>query len=338
MNLVFQIILIAYLFLVVPFHFGILSTKLFRKDHTKMSEVMTSGYLMMLACFWPIAVAAVNLEWPLKRLTVVWVVFTVAVSLVTILLGRSQIKAFFLMLIEYWGIRRRYPFMALVIVFAAGSVLFTKPSPEDATLEIVYTAVSTDTMYVYDEYTGYISEYAMEGHAYSPIEMLYAVGAELTGVSVPFMLYYMVPICQLLFFYMVLWRVGTVFFEKEEQISSFVAVVTVIYAMTTYLEGQSVVTGIFLNSWNGMTQLSCMVMPAALAACLEVINEVVNEGRIEHKIEKICMTVILLLAGQLTNAKGGFSIALMLMVSLAVIIVRKGYDYVVTSGRFKKRV
>lgn len=338
MNLIFQILLIAYLFLGVPFHLGILAASIFRKDQKKMSEIITNGYLVMLACFWPIAVAAVNLEWSLKRLAIVWVVFSVVVSLLAILFGRGQIKAFFTMLTEYWGIRKRYALMALLTVFAVLSVLFTRPSPEDATLEIVHTAVSTDTMYVYDEYTGYISEYAMNGHVYSPIEMLYAVGAELTGISIPFMLYYMIPFCLLLFFYMVLWKVGTGLFEKEEQIISFVAIVTGIYGMTTYLEGQSVVTGIFLNSWNGLTLLSCVVMPAAFAACLEVMNEAINEGKIEHRIEKICMAVVLLLAGQLTNARGGFYIALMLIVTLAVIIVRKGYDYVVTSGRFKKRV
>lgn len=348
MDLIFQILIIIYLFFGVPFHLGIIGARIFHKSHKSMSELMTNGYLIMLAAFCVVAVSGIHLEWSLTRLTEVWVTLLLAGSVVANILCLKQTQAFIMDMLEFWECKRkkkndrtkvRYRFMALLAVVTLIAITFTRPSVEDATLEIVNTSIATDSMYVYDEYTGYISEYAGEGHVFSPIEMLYASAACLTGIPSAFMLYYLIPICFLFFFYMVLWRVGMQLFKTDKQIMGFEIIAIIIYWMTTYLEGQSVVTGIFLNSWNGLTLLSCCIMPVTFSVCMAWIREATEgTGKLEHKVQKICMAVTLLLAGQVTNDKGGFYIALMLFLMAAVIIARKGYDYVITSGRFKKRV
>lgn len=347
MNLIFQIIIIAYLFFLVPFHMGILEAVFFSKYHKKMSEIFVNGYLLMLACFSVLSIAAVRVEWSLSRLTVVWVGFVAAISIMANVFGQKQMKEFIWAMMEFWEIRGqksnrvkgRYRLFLVLALFVIGSIFFTRPKAEDRTWEIVHTAISTDTMYAYDEYSGYLSEDVPEGHAYAPIEMLYAAGACLTGISETVLLYYIVPVCLIFFFYMVLWQLGTQFFKESAHIETFVWIVSVLYWMTVYLEGQSVVTGIFLNSWNGLTLLSCCIMPAALSSGLCVIrSEVKGQKRTSGRLEKIYQMVILVLAGQLTNEKGGFYILLMLGIMLAVIIAGKGYCYGVTTGRFKKCV
>lgn len=345
MNLIFQIIIITYLFLAVPFYFGILGTV--KKSKKTVAELLINGYLSMFAVFCVSAVIAIQLECSLSAFSKIWLIVVIAVSIAANLLGFKQIKAFAADLLDFWGIgkdrndkrKARLWMLLIMAVSMVISIASTRPASADATLEIVNTSLATDSMYVYDEYTGYISEYAAEGHTFSPIEMLYAAAAQLTGASTAFLLYYLVPISFLFFFYMVLWKIGKQLLKKEEQIIRFVLIAILIYWMTTYLEGQSVVTGIFLNSWNGLTLLSCCIMPAAFSTCLAWMQEAADgSGKIARKIEKICMAVTLLLAGQLTNDKGGFYAALMLFLTAAVVIVRKGYDHGITSGRFKKRV
>ena len=77
-------------------------------------------------------------------------------------------------------------------------------------------------------------------------------------------------------------------------------------------------------------------MPVVFGSCVEWMKstEICKWGWIEIAYK----AAVFVLAGQLMNAKGGFYIGLMLVTTLTVMIVRKGYDYVVTSGRFKKRV
>ena len=192
-------------------------------------------------------------------------------------------------------------------------------------------------MYEYNEYTGYLDEYAIEGHAFSPIEMLYASFIKLTGVESALFLYYIVPVFLIGIFFAGIWRLGSVLLKQNDQISWFMFVVTVIFWMTTYLEGQSVVTGIFLNSWNGLTWLSCFIMPMAFSSSIEVMNQAV-QGKIENKWYRIIMAVVLILAAQLTNSKGGFYVLLMWCLTVIVVLVRKGYDYGIAFGCFKKRV
>ena len=133
------------------------------------------------------------------------------------------------------------------------------------------------------------------------------------------------------------WRLGMALYEEKKKRVVFVLFVAVIYLLNTFLGGQSEVNDIFAGEPHGLTWLSCVVMPLVLAHCLEWMKAA-SAGKISHKPRRICEAVILLVAGQMLDEKGGFYIVLMLLLTIAVILVRKGYDYVITSGSFKKRV
>jgi len=133
------------------------------------------------------------------------------------------------------------------------------------------------------------------------------------------------------------WRLGMALYEEKKKRVVFVLFVAVIYLMNAFLGGQSEVNSILVDEPHGLTWLNCVVMPLVLAHCLEWMKAA-SAGKISHKLRRICEAVILLVAGQMLNEKGGFYIALMWLLTIAVILVRKGYDYVVTSGSFKKRV
>ena len=197
MNLIFQTIIIAYLFLMVPFHFGILETTIFKKRKKTLSEILINGFLLMLAVFCVISVIAVKLQWTLTNLAKIWIVFVMAVSVLVSVFGFKQIKIFATEILCYWNlhieekrmVKKRYRVLGILAILVIIAVLFTRPSYEDATLEIVKTTIATNEMYCHDPYSGLILSTAMEGHEYSPIEMLYAVGADVTGMEVSYMLY-----------------------------------------------------------------------------------------------------------------------------------------------------
>ena len=133
------------------------------------------------------------------------------------------------------------------------------------------------------------------------------------------------------------WRLGMALYEEKKKRVVFVLFVAVIYLLNTFLGGQSEVNDIFAREPHGLTWLNCVVMPLVFAHCLEWMKAA-SAGKVSHKFRRSCETAVLLVAGQMLDEKGGFYIALMLLLTMAVILVRKGYDYVITSGSFKKRV
>ena len=133
------------------------------------------------------------------------------------------------------------------------------------------------------------------------------------------------------------WRLGMTLYEENKKRVVFVLFVAVIYLMNAFLGEQSEVNQIFAEQPHGLTWLCSVVMPMVLAHCLEWMKAV-RVGKVSHKLLRICEAVVLLVAGQLLNKKGGFYIILMWVLTVAVILVRKGYDYVIKTGSFKKRV
>ena len=348
MKLFFQIIIIAYLFLLVPVCFGILEAGIFRKVKKGVAEIVTNGYLLTMALFCPIAAVMILKEQSLSELTKIWIPIALMICVISIIIGHQQAKEFLKDIVMFWkgdntkhGISKwaKYSMLIAIVLSMIVSIGFTRPNTEDATLEIINTSLTTGTMYACDPYTGYLSEYAAEGHVFSAIEMFYAIAADSTGIQSSVCVYYCLPVSLLLFFFLGYWRLGKRLFQNEGQIVGFELFVIAIYWMTTYQQEKSVLTGIFLNSWNGMTLLSCAILPITFGSCAAIMREAeAGIKMVEHKLEKICMAAVLVLAGQLTYYRGGLYVLLMFFLSAAVIIVRKGYDYVVTSGCFKKRI
>lgn len=350
MNPIFQVVIIAYLFLLIPFLTGVLEAGIFRKEKKCASEIFANGYLIMLAIFYVFAEVFVQTKQPLSVLAKVWLAVTGVIFVLAGVFGRKVIKTLLTEFVEFWKgtggaeknsadrcVRGKYFMLAVLIVSVIVSIGFTKPDASDATVEIVRISVETDSMYLYDAYSGYQTGYIDAEGMSSPIEMLYAVGTVLSGMDGGRFVYYLLPICLLLLFFSAMWRVGSTLFEKEEQRVWFELITILLYWMTTYAGGRSIVMGVFLNCWNGLTLLSCILLPLAFSFCLSWMKRAEAGLKImPAKLEKLLFAVVLVLAGQLAYSKGGFYIGLMLFLCIAVILVKGGYAHGITSGRFKK--
>lgn len=338
----------AYMFLVVPFLFGILEAGIFRKKEKSVSEIFVNGYLFMLAVFWLVAVVAIQNEVALSAFTKIYFRVTLALSGVGLVCGNASLKRCIIEIKDFWTKRNRAreaflgsKWLLLMVCLVSGiiSIGFTKPDSADETAEIVATAVQMDSMYGHDAYTGYLTGYVEVEKAFSPIEMLYAAGAAYADIEAGVFVYYLLPIALLIFFFLSMWRIGSVLFEKEEQRIQFELIIVGIYWMTTLMPKSSLVTGVFLNIFHGLTLLSCVVLPLVWCYILECLKEAQNGIRgIQCKLEKNFTAIVLVAAGQLTYERGAFYIVCMFVLGAAVILVKGGYDYGITSGRIKKRL
>ncbi len=134
-----------------------------------------------------------------------------------------------------------------------------------------------------------------------------------------------------------MWNLGMSLYKEKEKRVAFVLFAAVIYLLNAFLGGKSEVNDFFADRPDGLTWLSWVVMPLVFSDCIDWMKEV-TAGNVSHKLRKIVRTVLFILIAQFFDEKGAFYIALMWGLSITVILVRKGYAYVVTSGSFKKRV
>lgn len=338
MNPFFQIVIIAYLFFAVPVLLGVFEAAVFRKEKKCVSEIISNGYLIMFAMFWAAATLCVRQGQELSVLARVWCIIAVVSSLAGLILGRKILENMLAECRMFWQ-SKKYLLLFMALISVVVSIGFTKPSVGDITVLLVDTSVKTNSIYGANPYSGDVTGMIESTHAASPIEMLYAVGIQLTGADTQIVIYDILPVILLIVFFLTVWRVSASFFEQKEQRVWFEMITIIIYWMTTYMEGRRLVTGIFLNSWNGLTLLSCIIMPLAFSMLIQWMKQAeAGVKNIPAKLEKGVWMVVLILAAQLTNNKGGFYILLMLFLSAAVIVVKGGYTYVIKTGCFKKRI
>ena len=341
MNPIFQIVIIAYLFLLVPFLTGVLEASIFRKGKKSASEIFANGYVLMLAVFCVLAVIFVQMKQPLSMLAKLWLAVTVVLCVLAVFVGRGVMKTLAVELQLFWRNPSRGKWIMLVVMLLSVivSIGFTRPDARDATVEIVRISTETDSMYLYDAYSGYPTGYLDASRAQSPIEMFYAVGASLTGMEGSRLVYSVLPVSILLLFFSVMWRLARGLFEKDMHRIGFILSVILLYWMATYMEGRSLLLGIFVNGWNGMTFLECILLPLALSICLVWMKQAEDGVRkLPSKIEKLVLAAGLILAGQLLHNKGGFYVLLMLFLCVAVILIKGGYAYGIAYGGSKKRI
>lgn len=339
MNLIFQIMIIAYLFFVVPFLIGVLQASAFKTRKKSVSEIFTNGYLIMLTLFWYPTVFLIMERQALSLLATVWMGITLVLCVLAILVGRKQIKETCKEITLFWREKDSRFLLISIIISIVISIGFTKPDAADVTVEIVDVAIETDSMYQYDAYSGYYVGYAGKEHTMAPIEMFYAVGASLAGMEADVFVYRVLPVSVLLLFFLTIWRLGKVFFESKSQQIQFAQAMMLLYWMSTYMQGRALVTGVFLNCWNGLTILSNVILPFTLSILLTWMKGGKKEFcTMSARWENIIVATIAIMAGQLVYYSGGLYVALMFFLYIAVMLVKGGYAYVIKTGCFKKRV
>lgn len=335
MNFIIQIAITAYLFLLVPFQIGVLVTGISRKKEKGLAEIFASGYVWMFALFWIQAIVAIRLDKTLNVFS--W--SYLSSTLILVFIGIFRWKHVFKNRNAWFaGLKERKLFLIICIISILLSVGFTRPDASDATVEIVSTAIQNDSMYRHDAYSGYLTGYVDSEKAFSPIEMLYAVGM-LEDTRADAFVYYLLPIPLLLLFFAAMHRLACVLLEKEEQRQKFELILLLIYWMLAVSGRNSLVTGVFLNCWNGLTLLSVVLIPLAWSYIIEWLKED-RKGirKIDSIAEKLGTMLAFILAGQLTYDRGGLYMVCMFALYAAVILVKGGYEYGVTSGRIKKHL
>lgn len=325
MKFLIGLFIIIYEFLLLPVWLGTLWHR--KKEKAGFCRIYTEGMVTLFSIFYVMAAFAGIHEMKLSVLTMWWqitLVISVAAMIFFCIIQRKKIKTQCFELKKHclYMAGKMRGFITFLIVILLFSVTFTMPSGKDDTPEIVNIAVSTDTIYQYQPYTQIAYGGVNMDKAASPVEMLYAVNANITGIEPVVLVHTILPAFLLIYFFGVCWQVGSYFFPGSlEKRELFVIFVTIFYT-TAWSTDTALVLGILQNPWNGVSLAIGCGLPMVLIQGFRIMNYFFKKRKVPW--QELLKTVFMATAVQLMISKGYFVCVLILSGCLVTGICRKG--------------
>ena len=306
------ILLVIYLFFLVPWLAGALIDAAAGVKKRNISSTYANGFVIMLGIFWGVAVLFLYRGCTLEKLS-----------------KRKSGSG-------HKAVKIAMVVTAIAILF---SVVCVKPQMEQ-TVQTVMTSIDTNSAYIYQPYTGEQYPATQMEKIFSPYEMLYAVTAWVSGLHPALLIKVILPLFILPFFMCCYWEIGKFFFKQEKMQAVFLIIVEIIYYVPIYTAVETPVTGIFRSCWNGSVMLECCLLPYAFLQVMRMLNFMYGGEKnkvsdcVKHPVMmQAVLFIILYPAAQLLHHKGWFYVFLMMLLMILVWFVRKGYKYVRVVGR-----
>jgi hypothetical protein len=215
--------------------------------------------------------------------------------------------------------------LAFAMILAAAVLVV--PSPEDDVPETVGTAIVTDSMYVYDPYTQLPGENQAE-KVFSPIEMLYAVTARISGMDSTVMIHLLLPFPLILLYYAIGWELAGFFWERREQRLLFLAF-WIINGTISFGGSRYLSVGIYQNPWNGSTLMTGCILPLVMLQCFSLNRRILERKKVG--MADIAIRLLTVAAAQLVLPKGAL-LAVLLIIACTVIL---GIQWI--TGKMEKK-
>mgnify|MGYP000002241505 FL=1 len=266
------ILLVIYLFFLVPLLAGAFIDAAAGVKRRNISSTYANGFVAMLGIFWGVAVLFLYRGCTLEKLSMVWMLATITICVASILANKKAIYGCFKHKRKSENGHKTVKIAMVVSIIAIlFSVVCVKPQMEQ-TVQTVMTSIDTNSAYIYQPYTGEQYPATQMEKIFSPYEMLYAVNAWVSGLHPALLIKVILPLFILPFFMCCYWEIGKFFFKQEKMQAVFLIIVEIIYYVPIYTAVETPVTGIFRSCWNGSVMLECCILPYAFLQVMRMLN------------------------------------------------------------------
>lgn len=325
MKFLIGLFIIIYEFLLVPMWLGALWSR--KKKESGFCRLYAEGMVTLFTIFFCVAVFAGVKRMQLSTLTGWWkglLIVSIFGMIISCVLQHKKIKNLGKKLIFncYYAVKKMRGYLTFLVLVLLFSVTSTVPTGQDDTPEIVNIAVATDTIYEYQPYTKAPYDGVNMDKVTAPIEMLYSVNANITGIEPVVLIHTVLPAFFLLLYFCVCWQVGSYFFRDDlEKRELFVIFVTIFYTVALTTE-TSLVMGILQNPWNGISLAVSCGLPLVLIQGFRMMNYYGRKKRVPWQEQ--LKTVFMATAVQLMISKGYLVCILILSGCLVTSVCKKG--------------
>ena len=210
------ILLVIYLFFLVPWLAGALIDAAAGVKKRNISSTYANGFVIMLGIFWGVAVLFLYRGCTLEKLSMVWLLATITICVVSILANKKAILGCFKHKRKSENGHKAVKIAMIVSIIAIlFSVVCVKPQMEQ-TVQTVMTSIDTNSAYIYQPYTGEQYPATQMEKIFSPYEMLYAVNAWVSGLHPALLIKVILPLFILPFFMCCYWEIGSSFLSRKK--------------------------------------------------------------------------------------------------------------------------
>lgn len=336
MNLWLQIGVTIYSLGIMPFLTGMMWTR--KNSLLGLAKTYVVGYLSLFALFYVLAVPMIVTGQPFTMLAGCWRVVMAVVPMLWLLQFAMRRKTFLKQFLQYHANLNkgkemfRYAIIIGVLLIVV-SIGFIMPSPEDDVPETVAITLDTNTMYTQQPYTR-LPYLEPELKIYAPIDMFYAVNADVAGMESTIWIHIFLPAFLLLFFYAVAWEVsGVLFCGKTEERGLFVVFSMILYTVSIGAD-RAVSFSVFQNIWNGATMLCCCILPLIAVFGFRLLEAA--EQKKKPNIQTVILEILTIITAQLMLTKGAVLSVFSLICCVGIFIIRKGWEKLGILGKHKR--
>lgn len=248
----------------VPLLTGMLYTAANEKRENGILKNWTSGFVTCFALFQIVSIPCIFLGRSLTELSFLYGGLLVAGCILSLWLNRSRMRDMFG---DFLQTLRHTPWAVilalLVIAFQIYMYTAYMHADDDDSFYVATatTAVSTDSLFQFNPYSGAAYQSFPSRYVLSPFPMFVAMISRLSGVHTLIVAHTVLPVILLPLSYAVFALIGYTLFDKNREKTAyfilFVAVIQMFAFTTTHTQG----TVLLLRIWQGKAILASILLP-----------------------------------------------------------------------------
>ena len=266
---------------IVPLLAGMLYTSTNKDNPNSIFKNWASGVIICLAIFQILAIPFIFTGRSLTELSYLYAATLIVICMISLWLGRKRFKS---MLFETLGFLRHTPWIAilplLVIAFQIYMYVAYMHADEDDAFYVATatTAVSTDTLFQFDPYSGAAYDMFPSRYVLSPFPILNAVLSRLFGVHTLILAHTVLPLILLPLSYVVCAMIGYELFGKNREKTAYFVLFAAVIQMFAYTTTHTQGTVLLLRIWQGKAVLASILLPFVFYLGIRMM---------EHELERM---------------------------------------------------
>ncbi len=267
--MIFKLIIILILCLIGVLAFGLFWTDSTNANHS-ISGLLVSGIVTGLALMQVLSIPAIYLRISLSHFAIASM--GLMLILTAILLAKKG-KQLWKLLLERIQTVKWEPLLVILLLLIAIQMfmfIFAGHIDDDDAYYVATatTAVTTDTMYQFDPYTGDLLAAFPARYVLSPFPIVYAVLSYFTGVSATVLAHTVMPVVWLVFAYCIYEVIAANLYgsavSKRRYLLIFLSIINIFSAGAKHLQGTMLLNRI----WQGKAILATCLLPLCFATIM----------------------------------------------------------------------
>lgn len=302
---------------VLPLAFGSVILKFGKEKEQTFFWRYTIGYLMQFSVFYVISRMAIKKEMTLTYTTKLWMVLGgISILLAILYTGREIWYSLFKIFRKSTYVNMNIGMIVLGVIILTR--LFTSASFQDNTIEMTLTSWATDTLFVYEPYTG--AQYVeLPIEAESPVCVFYAVLAKILKIHPTVLIKWILPFLLIGSCMESYKKIGEFLFHGDsKKCCCWMVIVMGIYASFVFSESL-IGFQLFTTPWNGIVLFVNFVIPVSFYVVLKWLDDMKWKKSVFYIINLIGLGMV----GQLFYVRGAVFTITIILVAIVVNIVRR---------------